>query len=191
MKNLATSLRSAASLLLILTLLLGFVYPLAVMGMAQTFFHHRAEGSLIERGDRVVGSSLLGQEFSDPKYFWGRLSATTPPYNASASSASNFSPANPKLMDAVHARIAALQKADPGNKARIPADLVTASASGLDPHISLAAAHYQAARVAKGRGMKEETVKALVKKYTENPVFGLLGEGYVNVVKLNLALDEK
>jgi len=187
MKNL----RTAFSLLLILTLLLGGIYPLVVMGFAQTFFHHRAGGSLILRGDRVLGSSLLGQEFTSPKYFWGRLSATTPPYNAAASGASNFSPANPKLLEAVNARIAALKKADPQNKARIPVDLVTASGSGLDPHISHAAADYQIARVAAARGMKESQVKALVEQYTEKPGFGLLGDPYVNVVKLNLALDEK
>ena len=160
MKNL----RAAFSLLLIFTFLLGGVYPLMVMGFAQVFFPHKAEGSLIERGGKTLGSSLLGQEFDDPKYFWSRLSATTPPYNAAATGASNFSPANPKLLEAANARIAALQKADPKNNAHIPIDLVTASASGLDPHISVAAVDYQLPRVARARGMKEEAVKALVDK---------------------------
>jgi K+-transporting ATPase ATPase C chain len=182
--------RIALVLSLLLSFLVGFVYPLLVMGVAQVFFPHHANGSLIERNGKVIGSSLLGQEFSDPQYFWGRLSATTPPYNAAASGASNFSPANPKLLEAVNARVAALKQADPQNKARIPVDLVTASGSGLDPHISIAAAEYQAGRVARTRGMKEEIVKALIKKHTETAGFGLLGDAYVNVVNLNLALDE-
>jgi len=190
-QEIKASIRAPIVLLLVLCVLLGFAYPLLVMGAAQTFFPHKANGSLITRGGKVIGSTLLGQEFSDPKYFWGRLSATTPPYNAAASGASNFSPANPKLLEAANARIAALQQADPKNKVRIPVELVTASASGLDPHISLAAADYQLPRVARTRHMKEEDVASLVKKYTENPGLGLLGTKYVNVVKLNLALDEK
>jgi len=189
--KLFSSIRAALGLLLIMTILLGGVYPLLVLGFAQTFFPHKAEGSLIERGGKVVGSSLLGQQFDSPKYFWGRLSATTPAYNAAASSGSNFNPANPKLLEAANARIAALQKADPANKEPVPVDLVTSSASGLDPHISLAAAEYQAPRVAGARNMKTEIVEQLVKKYTEAPGFGLLGEPYVNVLRLNMALDEK
>lgn len=186
MKNL----RPAISLLLILTFLLGGAYPLAVTAVAQILFHHKANGSLIEKDGKVIGSALLGQQFTDSKYFWGRLSATTPPYNAAASAASNLSPANPELLKAVNGRIAALHKADPGNQALIPVDLVTSSASGLDPDISLDAAYYQLARVAKARGMKEDAVKALVERHIHKPLFGLLGEPYVNAVELNLALDE-
>jgi K+-transporting ATPase ATPase C chain len=186
MKNL----RAALCLSLILTFIFGGVYPLIVMGFAQILFPHQAEGSLVTHNGKTVASSLLGQEFSDPKYFWGRISATTPPYNAAASSASNLSPANPKLLEAVKARIAALQKVDPDNKARIPVDLVTSSGSGLDPHISVVAANYQAHRIAQARGMKEDAVKSLINAHTERPGFGWLGEPYVNVVQLNLALDE-
>lgn len=191
MKQFANSLRAAFSLLLLMTLLLGAVYPLAVTAVSQLLFAQRAHGSLIERGGKVVGSALLGQEFTEEKYFWGRLSATTPPYNAGASGGSNLSPANPKLLDAANVRIAALQQADPQNTSLIPVDLVTASASGLDPHISVAALEYQVSRVAKVRGMKPGDVRALVEKNTENPGFGLLGEPYVNVLRINLALDEK
>jgi len=190
MKRFLNSLRASVTLLLILTLLLGGIYPLVIMGVAQTFFTHRANGSLIERGDKIIGSSLLGQEFSSPKYFWGRLSATMPPYNPAASTGSNFNPANPKLLQAADVHIAALQKADPGNKSLIPVDLVTASASGVDPHISVASMLYQLPRVARARGMTEDAVKALAVKATEMPFLEILGEPYVNVVRLNLSLDE-
>ena len=190
MNRLLISLRSSVCLLVIMTILLGGVYPLVVTGFSQTIFAYRANGSLIERADKFVGSSLLGQQFDNPKYFWGRLSATTPAYNPSASSGSNFNPANPKLLETANARIAALQKADPHNKARIPVDLVTASASGLDPNISIEAMHYQLARVAKARGLKEEAVEALAAKATVAPFLGIFGSAYINVLKLNLALDE-
>lgn len=173
------------------TLLLGLLYPLLVMALSQTLFHHKANGSLIGREETVMGSALLGQSFEQPKYFWGRLSATLPPYNATASAASNMSPANAKLLKAVNARIAALQKADPKNKAKIPVELVTASGSGLDPHISVKAAEYQLRRVATYRNMKDKDVRELLEFYTQDNAFGLLGEPYVNVVQLNMALDKK
>jgi K+-transporting ATPase ATPase C chain len=185
-----SSLRSSFLLMLVLTVLLGVAYPLSVFAVAQTLFNHRANGSLIERGGKVMGSSLLGQSFESPSYFWGRLSATTPAYNPSASAGSNLSPGNPKLPDAVNARVAALHKADPENKALIPVDLVTASASGLDPHISVASARYQLHRVAKARGMQESAIQALLEKSMESPVFGLLQDPYVNIIKLNMWLDE-
>jgi K+-transporting ATPase ATPase C chain len=185
--NMLASLRAALGMVLLMTLLLGGAYPLLVTGIAQAVFHHKANGSLIVRGDRLIGSQLLGQNFEHPKYFWGRLSATVPPYNAASSDASNLSPANPMLLEAANARIAALQQADPRNQARIPVDLVTASASGLDPHISVAAAEYQASRVAHARHMPEDKVKAMIADFTENSLFGEAG---VNVLRLNLALDE-
>jgi len=190
MKRFIATLRSAIVMVLIMTLLLGGIYPLAVMVLSQTLFNHRAHGSLLERGDKVVASSLLGQHFENPKYFWGRLSATTPPYNAAASTGSNLSPANPKLLGAANVRIAALQKSGLHPKKPIPVDLITASASGLDPHISLAAALYQLPRVAKMRDMNESEVKAMVEKHKEVPLFGLVGRPYVNVVRLNMALDD-
>ena len=191
MKRLVSVTRSSFLLVGVMTVLLGIVYPLCVTVIGQVVFHDAANGSLIKHGDKVVGSELLGQEFASPKYFWSRISATTPAYNPSASGGSNLGANNPKLMEAVNARVEALHKADPGNKNPIPVDLVTASASGLDPHISVAAAQYQVHRVAKARGIKEDEVKALVGKYTENPLFGLLSDPYVNVVQLNLALDAK
>ena len=190
MRRVGISLRSSFLLLLVLTVLLGGIYPLLVTAIAQTLFNHRANGSLIERDGKVLGSSLLGQEFQEPKYFWGRLSATTPAYNPSASSGSNFNPGNPKLLEAAKARVEALRKADPANKDPVPVDLVTASASGLDPHISLAAVEYQLPRVAGARNMRTEDVQALVDKYVESPDFGLLGTPYINIIKLNLGLDE-
>jgi potassium-transporting ATPase KdpC subunit len=172
------------------TIITGIIYPLFVTGVAQALFNHQANGSLIETGGNVTGSELIGQPFSDPKYFWGRLSATASyPYNASASSGSNLGPSNPELVDAVQARINALKAVDPDNNQPIPVDLVTFSASGLDPDISVAAAYYQITRVAKYRGLNEGQVKALVDEFTEGRQFGILGEPRVNVLKLNLALD--
>ncbi len=177
--------------LLLFTILTGFVYPLAVTGIAQAIFPYQANGSILIHNGKPVGSALIGQQFEDPKYFWGRLSATTPyPYNGGSSSGSNLGPNNPDLMKAVQGRIKALQDADPGNSAKIPVDLVTASGSGLDPHISPAAAEYQVRRVAKARGIDEEKVSILLSRYTEGRQFGFLGETRVNVLKLNLALDE-
>ena len=186
-----TLIRPAAVLSALFTLVTGLLYPLAVTGLAQVVFPAQANGSLIEQNGRIVGSALIGQSFDDPKYFWGRPSATSPfPYNAAASSGSNLGPSNPALIDAVQARVAALRAADAGNTEPVPADLVTASGSGLDPHISVAAALYQAPRVARTRGLDAGVVAQLVERYTEGPQLGLLGEPRVNVLKLNLALDE-
>ena len=185
-----TILRPALVLFFILTLLTGVAYPLLVTGAAQLLFPDQAGGSLILRDGKPVGSSLIGQNFTDPGYFWGRPSATGPmPYNASASGGSNQGPLNPALVDAVKGRIDVLRAADPGNAGPVPVDLVTASASGLDPHISPAAARYQAARVARVRGLPLEKVQQLVTQETESPLFGLLGEPRVHVLRLNLALD--
>lgn len=174
----------------IFTVITGIIYPLFVTGVAQAFFRHQANGSLIETSGNITGSELIGQPFSDPRYFWGRLSATAPfPYNAAASSGSNYGPSNPALLAAVQARIDALKAVDPDNDQPIPVDLVTFSASGLDPDISVAAAEYQVARVAKYRGLNKEQVKLLVSKYTAGRQFGILGEPRVNVLELNLALD--
>ena len=182
--------RPALVLFLVLTLLTGVAYPLVVTGAAQTLFPEQARGSLILQGGKAVGSALIGQNFSDVRNFWGRPSATAPmPYNAGNSGGSNLGPLNPALTDAVSSRIAALRAADPGNSAPVPVDLVTASASGLDPHISPAAARYQVARVARARGLAADKVQALVDQHTEKPLFGLLGEPRVNVLKLNLALQ--
>jgi len=185
-----TLLRPALVLFAVLSLLCGLAYPLAVTGLAQTLFPAQAAGSLIERDRRPVGSALIGQNFSDPKHFWGRPSATEPePYNAQASGGSNLGPTNPALAEAVRARIAALQAADPGNEAPLPVDLVTASASGLDPHISVAAARYQAARVARLRGLEPQRVEALIEQHAQGRGLGFLGEPRVAVLPLNLALD--
>lgn len=171
-------------------LLTGIVYPMAVTGIGQMLFPHQANGSLIEVNGQVVGSELIGQSFTDPKYFWGRPSATAPfPYNASASSGSNLGPANPALEQAVRQRIESLRSADPKNDLPIPVDLVTASASGLDPHISVAAALYQARRVARERGLSEAQIRLLIARYAEGRQMGVLGEPRVNVLMLNLALD--
>ena len=187
MKNI---IRPALVLFVVLSLVTGLAYPLLVTGAAQALFPQQAGGSLLLRDGKPVGSSLIGQNFSEPKNFWGRPSATSPmPYNASASSGSNQGPLNPAMVDAVKGRIDALKAADPGNTAPIPVDLVTASASGLDPHISPAAARYQVARVAKTRNMPVDKVQALVAQQTETPLFGFLGESRVNVLQLNLALD--
>jgi potassium-transporting ATPase KdpC subunit len=183
-------LRPALVLFLLLTVLTGFLYPLIVTGLAQLLFSERAAGSLLVRDGRAVGSRLIGQSFSDPGYFWGRPSATTPqPYNGTASTGSNLAPLNPALLEAVKARVAALRSADPGNHLPIPVDLVTASGSGLDPEISVAAANYQAARVARARGLTAERVQALIAQHTEGRLLEVLGEPRVNVLELNLALD--
>jgi len=189
-------LRPAVVSLLLFTLITGVIYPLVVTGIAQAVFPVQANGSLILKDGKAVGSGLIGQSFDEPKYFWGRLSATgTFPYNAfnaqnlTASSGSNYGPLNPALLKAVKARLAALKAADPGNTAPIPVDLVTASGSGLDPNISVAAALYQLPRVARTRGLSEEVVRALVNQYTVGRQFGILGEPRVNVLELNLALD--
>jgi K+-transporting ATPase ATPase C chain len=174
----------------IFTVITGIIYPLFVTGIALAFFHRQANGSLITENGKSVGSELIGQAFSDPKYFWGRLSATAPfPYNAANSSGSNYGPSNPALLEAVQARINALKAVDPDNNQPIPVDLVTFSASGLDPDISIAAADYQVPRIARYRGLSEGQVSALVSKFTEGRQFGILGEPHVNVLKLNLALD--
>jgi K+-transporting ATPase ATPase C chain len=185
-----TLLRPAVSLFILLTAVTGVVYPLAVTGLAKVAFPEAADGSLIFKDGKPVGSSLIGQNFSDPKYFWGRPSATSPqPYNASASSGSNQGPLNPALVDAVKGRIDALKAADPDNKLPIPADLVNASASGLDPHISPEAAAYQVARVASQRHLPPADIKALVSQHTEGRQWGVFGEPRVNVLQLNIALD--
>lgn len=184
--------RSALVLLGLLTLLTGLTYPLAVTGVAQVIFPRQANGSLILKDGKPVGSELIGQPFDDPKNFWGRPSATTPfPYNAGASTGSNQGPTNPDLHKAVKERVEALRAADPGNTAPVPIDLVTASASGLDPHISPAAALYQIRRVARARGLDEAAVRQLVERHVEERTFGLLGEPRVTVLLLNLALDRE
>jgi len=178
--------------LLVLTAITGVVYPLLVTAIAQVVFPHQANGSLIMRDGKPVGSALIGQPFDDPKYFWGRPSATAPfPYNAASSSGSNQGPTNPALAEAVEARVVALRAADPGNAAPVPVDLVTASASGLDPHISPAAALYQVPRVARARGLDPQMVRQLVERHMEGRLLGLVGEPRVNVLELNLALDGK
>ena len=183
-------LKPAFVMLLALTALSGIAYPLLVTGIAQGLFPDAANGSLIEQNGKLAGSALIGQPFSDPKYFWGRPSATSPtPYNAAASSGSNQGPLNPALEEAVKARIAALKTADPSQTAPIPVDLVTASASGLDPHISPAAAAWQAPRIARLRGLSPDAVRGLVEQHTQGRQFRVLGEARVNVLQLNLALD--
>jgi len=187
MKNI---LRPALVLFLVLTLLTGIVYPLVVTGLAQSLFPSQAHGSLIVKDGKAVGSALIGQSFSEPGHFWGRPSATGPmAYNAAASSGSNQGPMNPALEDAVKARVAALRAADPTNTAAVPVDLVTASASGLDPHISPAAAQYQLVRVARARNLSREIVQGLIDQNSQRPILGVLGDPVVNVLQLNLALD--
>jgi len=191
-----SQLRPAFFMLLIFTLITGVIYPLMVTGIAQVLFPSQANGSLIMVNGKAVGSELIGQQFDDPKYFWGRISETgTFAYNAfnaenlTGSSGSNFGPLNPALIEIVQARIDALKAADPGNTAPIPVDLVTSSGSGLDPHISIAAASYQVHRVATVRGLSDAQVQTLVDKYTQGRQLGFLGEPTVNVLKLNLELD--
>ena len=180
-------LRPALTLLALLTVITGVIYPLTVTGLTQVLFPHQANGSLIVIDGKTYGSELIGQQFDDPKYFWGRPSAVG--YNAASSSGSNLGPMNPSLEEVVQARMDALHAADPNNTLPIPVDLVTASASGLDPHISVAAALYQVSRVASARGLSEAEVKSLVEKYTEGRQFGIFGELRVNALLLNLALD--
>jgi K+-transporting ATPase ATPase C chain len=183
-------LRPALSLFVALTLLTGLAYPAVITGIAQLAFAHAANGSVVERRGVVIGSELIGQPFSAPGHFWSRPSATSPmPDNGDASSGSNLGPLNPVLVEAVKARVAALRAADPGNTAPVPVDLVTASASGLDPHISVAAAQYQVGRVARAAGLSRERVQALVERHTEAPLFGFIGEARVNVLLLNLDID--
>lgn len=185
-------LRQSIVMLVLMTAITGVFYPLLVTGIGQAAFPRAANGSLIVRDGKAVGSDLIGQPFSDPKYFWGRPSATAPfPDNSASSGGSNLGPTNPALVDAVKQRVEALRAADPGNGAPVPTDLVTASGSGLDPHITPAAAAYQTARVARLRGLPVQDVEKLVRAATEGRTFGLLGEPRVNVLKLNLALDRK
>jgi K+-transporting ATPase ATPase C chain len=185
-----TELMPALRMLVIMTALTGVIYPLVVTGIAKVALSRAANGSLIVADGKTVGSDLIGQPFDDPKYFWSRPSATSPqPYNGAASSGSNQGPRNPALADAVKDRIKALRDADPGNTAAVPVDLITASGSGLDPHISVAAAQYQLSRVAKARGLAEEPVRDLLNANTEGRTLGVLGEPRVNVLKLNIALD--
>lgn len=183
--------RPALSLFVLLSAITGLLYPLAVTGIARLAFPDQAAGSVVLKDGKPVGSSLIGQSFIDPKYFWGRPSATSPmPNNGTGSSGSNQGPLNPALVDAVKGRVEALKAADPGNTAPAPVDLVTASASGLDPHISVAAAQYQAGRVARVRGLDADAVQAVIARHAEGRLLGLLGEARVNVLALNLALDE-
>lgn len=190
MKVFLRHLRPALVFLGLFTLLTGALYPLLVTAAAQTIFPHQANGSLVERNGVIIGSELIGQPFDDPAYFWGRPSLTQPyPYNAAASAGSAIAPSNPVLTERVAARIATLEMADPANTQPIPVDLVTASGSGLDPHISLAAAEYQIERVARARGLATAVVRQLITEHTEGRAFGILGEPRVNVLRLNLALD--
>ena len=186
----STLFRPVVTVFFTLTLLTGVAYPLAVTGLSKVFFPNQAAGSLVVRDGKAVGSELIGQNFSEPKYFWGRPSATSPmAYNAAASSGSNSGPLNPALTDAIKGRVEALHAANPDNKAPVPVDLVTASASGLDPHISVAAALYQVGRVAAMRKLAPEAVQRLVSEQQEQPLAGLIGEARVNVLRMNLALD--
>lgn len=188
MNMILSSIRPTLTMLVLLTVLFGFAYPGASTLLVQSIFPDQAEGSLIKgKSGEVLGSKFIGQHFSEPKYFWGRLSAAS--YNAAASTGSNLGSANPALLDAVKARMEALKAADPENTTPIPVDLVTASGSGLDPEISLAAAEYQVARVATARGMDEANVRELLERFTSKRQVGMLGEPRVNVLQLNLALD--
>jgi len=183
--------KPALMIFFIITIIVGIIYPLVITGIAQLIFPEQSNGNLIEYNGKIVGSSLIGQPFTSSKYFWGRLSATSPvPYNSGVSSGSNLGPTNPALLDLVKARVDALHAADPYNSQPIPVDLVTSSASGLDPDISVAAAKYQVPRIARERSLKESDLTALVDLQTEDQQFGLFGEPRVNVLKLNLALDD-
>ncbi len=182
-------LRPAITIFLALTIVTGVVYPLLVTAIAQVAFPRQANGSLIHQNGKAVGSELIGQQFESPRYFWGRLSATMPAYNASASSGSNYGPLHPGLKKQVKARLQALKSADPTNDAPVPVDLVTASGSGLDPHISPAAANYQLARVARLRRIEPKQLRELILQHTQSRTFGVLGEPRVNILELNLALD--
>jgi len=187
---LLAQIRPAIVSFILLTAITGILYPLLVTGIAQTVFHKQAEGSLITSSDgKILGSSLIGQNFDDPKYFWSRISATSPAYNASSSSGSNLGPTNPALLDEVKGRITALKAADPNNNDPIPVDLVTSSGSGLDPHISLAAANYQLARIVRVRGLTQGEVQKIINQNTKGRFLGLLGEPVVNVLQVNIALD--
>ena len=184
-------LKSAFLVFLLLTVITGIIYPFVITAVAQIFFRHQADGSIIFKDGKPIGSSLIGQSFEDPKYFWGRLSATSPvAFNALASSGSNFGPLNVALRQNVEARIKSLQNVNPENKSPIPVDLVTASASGLDPHISIAAALYQVPRVARLRGIPQEKVTEIVRENTQGRLMGVIGEPVVNVLQLNMALDK-
>ena len=184
-----TLIRPAVSLFVVLTVVTGVVYPLVVTGVAKAAFPRQAGGSMIVQNGKTVGSSLIGQNFSDPKFFWGRPSATSPmAYNGQGSGGSNLGPLNPALTDAIKGRVDALRAADPGNKAAVPVDLVTASASGLDPEISVAAAEYQAPRIARLRGVSTSMIEDIIAKHTQGRLFGLLGEPRVNVLDMNLEL---
>ncbi|MDD3905849.1 MAG: potassium-transporting ATPase subunit KdpC [Candidatus Omnitrophica bacterium] len=183
-------LKSAILVFIILTIITGVLYPLFVTGIAQAFFHTKANGSLIYRNGKIIGSALIGQPFDDPKYLWGRLSATSPvPYNSNSSSGSNIGPSNGALLETVKSRIEKLRAADPKNKMPIPVDLVTSSASGLDPHISKASAYYQVPRIAKQLGLSVNIVKNIVDQNAKGRLFGLIGEPVVNVLKVNMDLD--
>jgi potassium-transporting ATPase KdpC subunit len=176
---------------LILTFITGIIYPFFITVIAQALFPYQANGSLLYRNGTITGSSLIGQNFDDPKYLWGRISATMPPYNASNSTGSNIGPSNPALLDEINGRVKALQAADPYATAPIPVDLVTSSASGLDPHISLAAAEFQIPRIARARGLDETKVRNIIKQHSCGRFLGLLGEPVVHVLEVNLALDAK
>jgi len=181
--------RPALLSFVILTIITGVIYPLFITGIAQALLSNQANGSLIYQNGKVVGSCLIGQQFDDPKYLWGRISATSPQYNASSSSGSNIGPNNPALIDEINGRIKALKAADPNNTNPVPVDLVTSSASGLDPHISLAAAYYQIPRIAKIRGIPENTIMEIVRRNTTKRFAGLIGEPVVNVLRSNLDFD--
>jgi potassium-transporting ATPase KdpC subunit len=184
-------LKSSFLVLLVMMVLTGLLYPLGITGIAKVFFPRQAEGSLIVENGKVVGSELIGQQFDDPKFLWGRLSATSPAYNAAASSGSNLGPTNPALIDEVKGRLDALKAADPDNQAPVPVDLVTSSGSGLDPHISPAAAAYQVSRIAKAGGLPEDAVRQVIAQYTEGRTLGILGEPRVNVLEVNLSLARR
>ena len=175
---------------ILLTVITGIVYPLSVTVVANVLFKNQAQGSLLMKDGKVVGSSLIGQPFDAPEYLWGRLSSTAPVFNGAASSGSNYGPMNPAFLGAVNARLKALKEADPGSEGLVPVDLVTASGSGLDPHISPAAAYYQVSRIARLRGIPKKAVEEMIRQNTQGRFLGFLGEPTVNVLKVNLALDE-